>query len=481
MADQDLNIKIKLLDEFTSKFNQFEKNLQRVGERGLKAGQQMRQLGRDISQLGQTITFVGAGITAPLALAFKSAEKYSLSVKAQMDILKNVMLGFQVSVAESMLPTVTRLTNVLGLMLQKWNELDPVMRQHIVNATLMTGVYLTIGGTLVLLVSRLVRFAGTIVTVVSKMALFATVHPVIAGLAVAIGAVILMMNKWQDLGSTVLNTMEIGALMVAIGWEKVALANAKVIQYTAALAGNMQMVAWAAEQIVYVKDAIAGLEGNISNIMSSGKGKLVDLTTDIAKFAEELKKILSGEIKFNYRPIVETFNALEQLAKSTAQAMTNSFGQLFFTVFSGQMRDITQVFADFGRSIIQILAQVLAKFILIKTIGGISIGGTKLSTYFHSGGVVKAHSGYLANDEVPAVLQTGERVLSRGQVRALGGQAGIDGMLSGRGSGTNIYPVMIIKAWDSADIHRHASEFKAMMVEAIRGNSQVRGAIKSFC
>ncbi len=41
----------------------------------------------------------------------------------------------------------------------------------------------------------------------------------------------------------------------------------------------------------------------------------------------------------------------------------------------------------------------------------------------------------LNSDEVPAILQAGERVLSRGQVAQLGGQGGVDQLLNQGGGG----------------------------------------------
>ena len=48
-------------------------------------------------------------------------------------------------------------------------------------------------------------------------------------------------------------------------------------------------------------------------------------------------------------------------------------------------------------------------------------------SWFHEGGIIpRAHAGMLAQDEVPAILQTGERVLSRQQNAAFERGAGRD-------------------------------------------------------
>lgn len=62
---------------------------------------------------------------------------------------------------------------------------------------------------------------------------------------------------------------------------------------------------------------------------------------------------------------------------------------------------------------------------------------------YHSGGWVddlpRYHDGGLAEDEHVAVLQTGERVLSRREVDGMGGPEGVDSAARGSGGGTRVY------------------------------------------
>jgi hypothetical protein len=55
--------------------------------------------------------------------------------------------------------------------------------------------------------------------------------------------------------------------------------------------------------------------------------------------------------------------------------------------------------------------------------------GPQLLGSYHQGGIVYAHQGYsnLRHDEVPAILKTGERVLTREQNRAYEGRGGGNG------------------------------------------------------
>jgi hypothetical protein len=68
----------------------------------------------------------------------------------------------------------------------------------------------------------------------------------------------------------------------------------------------------------------------------------------------------------------------------------------------------------------------------------------------HSGGwIQKFHrGGWVRDDEVPAVLQTGERVLSRAEVARMGGGAGVESAVrGGRGGGQ-----VVIQAFDSTSL-----------------------------
>lgn len=102
---------------------------------------------------------------------------------------------------------------------------------------------------------------------------------------------------------------------------------------------------------------------------------------------------------------------------------------------------------DIAKTIIQevvkkALQQVIAKLLIIqtlkKTLGGI-FGGL-FGGIFHDGGMIgvpKAHDG-LAVDEVPIIAQTGEGILSRKGMRALGGEQALNQLNNGNPVGASI-------------------------------------------
>lgn len=182
---------------------------------------------------------------------------------------------------------------------------------------------------------------------------------------------------------------------------------------------------------------------------------------------------------------MKTFKAEEEFAKQSARNIQNAFSTFFFKAFTGELRNLNDVFAEFGRTMLQTLANVLSQLILIKSLerifgqGG-SIFGVPIGNLFHSGGVVRAHSGMLARGEVPAILQTGEGVVSRRGMAALGA-SGLNRLNRGdSGGGQVIQPTVIIKAWDATDIFRHEKEIKALVADSIRSNGLMRDAIRRY-
>ena len=143
-TNRELEIIMKLKDEVTKRLQGIEGGLQKFANSAHQLGLNMRQVGREISQVGSTLTFMGAALTGPLALAFKSAEKYSLSVSNELKRLDNAFIALRVSIAEALLPVVHKLANVFGNLLNIWNSLTPATQQMIIQGVAITGIFLTL-------------------------------------------------------------------------------------------------------------------------------------------------------------------------------------------------------------------------------------------------------------------------------------------------------------------------------------------------
>ncbi len=189
----------------------------------------------------------------------------------------------------------------------------------------------------------------------------------------------------------------------------------------------------------------------------------------------------------------------EEFAKQAARNMQNAFSDFFFKTMKGELDTLQDAFVAFGDSVLQIISNILAKIMLIKLFtaaAGVDgqIFGVGVDQLFHQGGMVSkyhqggavrpivAHNG-LAPDEVPIIAQTGEGVLSRRGMAALGGSQNLRALNrgdSGGGAVININVPLAVQAWDASDVQRNADVLAMSVAERIAGNAQIRGVIQKY-
>jgi hypothetical protein len=485
MSMPDINIKINLkgIEKFSGDLN--------------KAGRNLKQLGRDIQQVGSSITFAGGAIVAPLALAFKSAEKYSLGISREMDRLNNVFIGMRVSIAEAMLPVVREFTNVLANLSRAWTDLDPKLQQAIVRIALITGGFLLFGGTVIKIIGSVITFAGVIKTLFSKMVLFASVNPQIV---IGILAIVSAMWVLQKAGISVASVLEVAfkGVLLVVSSVAVGIADA-LIDLTKLLDKIVSVVAMLPSVLgVIAKEAKGGLGGirkeleefsastsNFATGMAQDIGKVFSGQGEWKQYFDSMTTGLDGFFaKLKETPVIQQFkeqiDGMKFVAEQTAQAMESSFSNFFFKAFTRETMTLKDLFADFGRSVLQIISQVLAKMLITKMLGTVNPAFKLIS--FHSGGMIKkAHSGTLARDEVPIIAQAGEGILSRKAMSRLGEQ-GLNDLNSGNGGGGGgaRQPVVIIKAWDASDIVRNRKTIEGIIQNAMATNSGVRQTMMKY-
>jgi len=212
------------------------------------------------------------------------------------------------------------------------------------------------------------------------------------------------------------------------------------------------------------------------------------------KTAEILKNV-AKEVGKGAEEAGKQFNAMEEFAKQSARNMQNAFSDFFFKAFTGELRSVKEVFADFGRAVLQMISNILAKLLLIKMFtamagAGGTIFGVPVASLFHQGGTIqrrnrafiRAHSG-LAPDEVPIIAQTGEGVLSRRGMRAIGGSDNLRSLNNGesiQGDGITINVNQVIQAWDAQDVWRNRKMLSNAIADDIYNNGKIRSVIRSY-
>jgi tape measure domain-containing protein len=179
--------------------------------------------------------------------------------------------------------------------------------------------------------------------------------------------------------------------------------------------------------------------------------ELNTLKRETRTFADDFAGGFADAWKNLHANAASTFQLGSELARSTAQAMQQAFSDGFFDLMAGKFNTLGQVFSSFlgtlQRALANFYAQMATNALIGKLAGfmtgslageGNSFGVLQSDANaftpptFHSGGYVpRFHFGGLTADEVPAILQTGEGVLSRKGMAALAA-------LNGGGGGGNV-------------------------------------------
>ena len=212
------------------------------------------------------------------------------------------------------------------------------------------------------------------------------------------------------------------------------------------------------------------------------------------KTAGVLKEV-ARQVRQQAQETAQSFNAMLEFSKQTAHAMENAFSEFFFKAFTNQLSSVQEVFANFGQAILQTISQILAKIVMIKLLTALAgpggqLFGVAVNQLFHRGGMVRRHRGGmitahegLAPDEVPIIAQTGEGVLSRKGMRALGGSDTLrdlnEGKHLGQG-GVTINVNQVIQAWDAQDVWRNRKALSNAIADDIYNNGKIRSVIRSY-
>lgn len=488
--------------------------------KGLKElGDTFRRLGKDISQVGMFMTLTGAAITGPLIMAFKNAEKYSSSVANQMTRFRATTESLQISIANALVPAIQKFNNILSSLLSWWNSLSVAQQQLIVQTTLMAGVFLTLGGTLVMITGKIISLVGTIAKLSAAFLAFAAVNPVIIAVGAAIAGLAVLMWKFKAVSDTVLGAVEalwrtlvvvVAGLLASILSSLAFIEGAveKVVRVMAKLPGpQKKMFEGLADGIKAAREQLDGFaNASLNAAIDNGRKLGTILTTGNSELAESFNSAKESVQSFGtaasqafdtvaYNAQIK-MEAIKALVGGAANAMTNSMSTFFFDAMTGQLKSLKSYFADFGRSILQTLAQVIAKLLVMKALQSVSnngsIWGVALSS-LHNGGEVKAHNGGffpqpkrkahngMSPDEVNITTLTGEGVISRRGMANIGGAQGLSDIESGKTGGSgNIILNMVVSAWDASDVIRNQDIIVAAIGQKVRTNSDIRDTLRKY-
>lgn len=189
------------------------------------------------------------------------------------------------------------------------------------------------------------------------------------------------------------------------------------------------------------KDAVGGAQAWSSQqkAIDDTKKKITDFRLALREFNGSFYQGIQEGFARYIDTVRTKFQESVYLAQQTAQGMESAFSDFFFDAMTGKLKSLWDYIKNFLQSVARAIANIMAQQTAQSIIGvftgssspsatGTNVGGTSGQIgiahtgglIMHTGGYVpRFHVGGLSSDEVPAILQKGEYVVSRKGVAAL--------------------------------------------------------------
>lgn len=330
-------------------------------------------------------------ITAATTKAQGDLARTINSTTNQARIFTSRVTELGISLGQHLLPA----TNAVLQILNKIVEILQILADRFPNATAgvigfsaAMGILMTVAGGILLILPGLAKAA---------IAMGTTMGAVATGLAlsffqwsVAVGAVVIALNNLQ----TIKNWFS--ALSVGIN-KIIADALLSMIKFVDFMSELTGITSRSFEQVRgeilktavgFNKNADLMLQDMIDNMekaAGSSNEFNIKVTADIEKVGDEFSKMwdlaskdakdafnkMDKDSKTWFQKMVDEFNFFEEMGKRTFGALTDGISDLFFDVMTGEIKSLQDIFADFGKSVIRIIADIIAQWIAMKIITGI--------------------------------------------------------------------------------------------------------------
>ncbi|MCX6796131.1 MAG: hypothetical protein NTW06_01390, partial [Candidatus Falkowbacteria bacterium] len=439
MNNRELQIRLTLADEMTQKLKSVEGGIIKLTNSAKELGLKMRAAGREMSSVGSYMAMMGTALTAPLIAAYKEAGNFSAAISHQLNETKNVFQHLSVSIGEALLPVMRKLTDEVAQAVSWWDNLDKTTREKVISSIFTLGKTLIILGAAFMVVGKSLSALGNLALLWSTLV---KLNPIVFAVSAGFALLGLAMWKCKAAGDAVVNTLQLIARLSPI-------ANIARI-----FSGK-------------TPDEFFGKQGSWAKGFDDYKKSFSDFSDWYKDFlksmgggdGEKEKQPVGGFFKgfeFAISQAMDKLRDFQQLGVDVANQLTTNLASAFESfindAFSGQLKRAQDYFAAFGKSILDMFANVIAKMAaewiafqamvagkkLIGSIIGLlssasSVGsasqgatnagegvsqgtygsenftdvstGTVATPYYHLGGLIRAHKG-LAIDEVPIIAQT---------------------------------------------------------------------------
>ncbi len=459
--DATLQVNLTLNDQLTAKMNASFASIKGAVD---KATTSLHNLGSQLVQAGRNATFIGAAIAGPLALAFKTTTDYSIQAGESLKNLSAQTVELQKTVGTALVPVMDKLASNIKSVTDWFKSLDPHVRNTIIQGAWLTAEYLILGGTALKLVGDLAKLtSGFIKLLKSQWEL------------IAIAAIVgLIIYKWEDFKNIVLPIIDaiivhVNALTMSVGLA------IKALYYLTTLSplNLIPAFAQARKEAKEFADELSKI--SFTNIIDTLSGKkdssLNSAVENFRNFIANIKKMIGGlggsegggndpmlSFRLNFeKQFKQAYDSAVNIGANSAKILIGQINQLSQGIGDALGKSIVegknfgesmkQTFKDMAESFISDVASMIVQWLAFMALkeassflgfGLFHSGGQVM----HEGGPIRAHSG-LAVDEVPIIAQTGEGILSRRGMSALGGAGTLNALNSGRSGGSGGVSVII--------------------------------------
>lgn len=477
MADQNLNILLRLKDDFTKGMSKVNKNLDGLSDK-------MRSVSRELRKVSTDMTIIGGLVTGGFGLSIRTASEYSLEARNATQQLDNTLKNLQISIATSVLPTFNELVNRLTKAVEWFKALPQGVRDAAIQFTFLGGVLLIAGGFLAKMLSVGLTLARAIVDIGKALTGLAATNPVLAAIIASMGVMLFLtyelLDNWDKLKGKVqpvADAFDIAMNPIKAGFHAVRGYLEDITGSMADLAGldkvGQTLKSMAREDYSGINKALNQAPGGTTKSIDSLAGKLKDLKN----FIDELKNALTFDapatgsprpggflqgFELGLQEVLQDLSNFQAMAtnivKQTAGNMQTMFSDLFFNVMTGKFEDLGKVFDDFGKAVLRTLANIAAQMVALGLINDIA-----------------GSFGYGFNTQTGTLNKLPSTAPVTAGVNAPGIRApGAPAAAGGTGS-----IVVVIQAWDASDIQRNWKMIEARLIQSIQSNGPLRGAIRN--
>jgi methyl-accepting chemotaxis protein len=382
MADTDLNIILKLKDELSKNLASVQNNTIKFSDSIKKMGDNFDKVGREMSRFGQDLAMVGGVITGAFTAVLIKAAERSVTLKQSFESLKEAGNSVSDTIGKSLAPLLEKLVGYVQQALNWFNNLNPVLRDNIIQWVAIGGAVAVVSGIITSLTGKIISIIGNVLQVTSAFMKFAAVHPYLLAIGLAISTIAYF---WKELSPLVQPIID----KLIQGLQKLKeLFNDFIIIMRLGLAEALENIA----AFISIFNQMPYGIGNACKVSESDLKSLIKKLRDLGNESIKLNAVTAkvpemgnfekfylgfkSGLKIGKDSLNEWYEYGKGIATKLGSAFQDSLGNFFYNTFKGDMASAKQAFQDFGNVVLKLIAEIIAKMMIAAAINMFSGSGS---------------------------------------------------------------------------------------------------------